>query len=46
MRRVRRRECRAARGLARVRRVLGGDVEAYRRAVKDGLERRVLELLR
>ena len=24
----------------------GGDVEAYRRAVKDGLERRVLELLR
>ena len=24
----------------------GGDVEAYRRSVKDGLERRVLELLR
>lgn len=24
----------------------GGDVEAYRRAIKDGLERRVLELLR
>lgn len=24
----------------------GGDIEAYRRAVKDGLERRVLEILR
>jgi hypothetical protein len=24
----------------------GGDVEAYRRSVKEGLERRVLELLR
>ena len=26
--------------------IVGGDVDAYRRAVKEGLERRVLELLR